>query len=145
MCRLLSGVSGGLRFSELTLLMTQKGACPHAVGWEQNSRGKFGPRMVDLASVMDPVRCASCACMPSFSVVCVICCCHAHVLYVSVVLSMRGMVVFAPRLSFQARHISYAAPEYAVCIDAIYGAVFLVMGVWYSVFPILCVSILPPS
>lgn len=29
---------------------------PSAVGWEKNVQGKLGPRMADLAPMMDPVR-----------------------------------------------------------------------------------------
>lgn len=30
---------------------------PNAVGWEKNVHGKLGPRMADLAPMMDPARC----------------------------------------------------------------------------------------
>jgi ubiquitin-like modifier-activating enzyme ATG7 len=29
---------------------------PTAVGWEKNAQGKLGPRMADLAPMMDPTR-----------------------------------------------------------------------------------------
>ena len=29
---------------------------PSAVGWEKNVQGKLGPRMADLAPMMDPTR-----------------------------------------------------------------------------------------
>jgi ubiquitin-like modifier-activating enzyme ATG7 len=29
---------------------------PSAVGWEKNTQGKLGPRMADLAPMMDPTR-----------------------------------------------------------------------------------------
>ena len=32
--------------------------CPNAVGWEENARGKMGPRVVDLGPMMDPARLA---------------------------------------------------------------------------------------
>ena len=32
--------------------------CPTAVGWEENARGKMGPRVVDLGPMMDPARLA---------------------------------------------------------------------------------------
>ncbi|KAF9059765.1 hypothetical protein BDP27DRAFT_1430889 [Rhodocollybia butyracea] len=35
------------------------GARPNAVGWEKNVQGKLGPRMADLAPMMDPVRLAN--------------------------------------------------------------------------------------
>lgn len=30
---------------------------PSAVGWEKNVQGKLGPRVADLAPMMDPARC----------------------------------------------------------------------------------------
>lgn len=33
-------------------------ARPAAVGWEKNIQGKLGPRVADLAPMMDPTRCA---------------------------------------------------------------------------------------
>ena len=33
-------------------------ARPAVVGWEKNGAGKLGPRMADLAPLMDPTRCA---------------------------------------------------------------------------------------
>ena len=38
----------------LTLVGT--GQKPSAVGWEKNVQGKLGPRLADLAPMMDPVR-----------------------------------------------------------------------------------------
>ena len=32
---------------------------PSAVGWEKNIQGKLGPRVADLAPMMDPTRCVS--------------------------------------------------------------------------------------
>ena len=32
------------------------GARPGVVGWEKNDKGKLGPRMADLAPLMDPTR-----------------------------------------------------------------------------------------
>ncbi|KAF8936561.1 Autophagy protein 7 [Dissophora ornata] len=36
-------------------------ACPKAVGWEKNAQGKLGPRLADLAPLMDPARLADTA------------------------------------------------------------------------------------
>ncbi|KAG0246054.1 ubiquitin-like conjugating enzyme [Mortierella sp. GBAus27b] len=36
-------------------------ACPKAVGWEKNAQGKLGPRLADLAPLMDPTRLADTA------------------------------------------------------------------------------------
>lgn len=36
-------------------------ACPKSVGWEKNAQGKLGPRMADLAPLMDPARLADTA------------------------------------------------------------------------------------
>ncbi|KAG0369639.1 Autophagy protein 7 [Gamsiella multidivaricata] len=36
-------------------------ACPKAVGWEKNAQGKLGPRLADLAPLMDPSRLADTA------------------------------------------------------------------------------------
>ncbi|KAG0337444.1 Autophagy protein 7 [Podila horticola] len=36
-------------------------AIPKAVGWEKNAQGKLGPRLADLAPLMDPVRLADTA------------------------------------------------------------------------------------
>lgn len=30
---------------------------PSVVGWEKNDKGKLGPRMADLAPLMDPTKC----------------------------------------------------------------------------------------
>ena len=30
---------------------------PGVVGWEKNDKGKLGPKMADLAPLMDPTRC----------------------------------------------------------------------------------------
>ncbi|KAG0006048.1 Autophagy protein 7 [Entomortierella chlamydospora] len=35
--------------------------CPKAVGWEKNAQGKLGPRLADLAPLMDPTRLADTA------------------------------------------------------------------------------------
>ncbi|GJJ75972.1 ubiquitin-like modifier-activating enzyme ATG7 [Entomortierella parvispora] len=35
--------------------------CPKAVGWEKNAQGKLGPRVADLAPLMDPTRLADTA------------------------------------------------------------------------------------
>ncbi|KAG0294117.1 Autophagy protein 7 [Dissophora globulifera] len=35
--------------------------CPKAVGWEKNAQGKLGPRLADLAPLMDPARLADTA------------------------------------------------------------------------------------
>ena len=32
---------------------------PAAVGWEKNNAGKLGPRVADLAPMMDPIRYSS--------------------------------------------------------------------------------------
>lgn len=32
------------------------GERPSAVGWEKNPQGKLGPRLADLAPMMDPTR-----------------------------------------------------------------------------------------
>lgn len=32
------------------------GGKPRVVGWEKNDKGKLGPRMADLAPLMDPTR-----------------------------------------------------------------------------------------
>lgn len=38
---------------------------PGAVGWEKNVQGKLGPRVADLAPMMDPTRCVpSLCCVP---------------------------------------------------------------------------------
>ena len=31
--------------------------CPKSIGWEKNSQGKLAPREIDLAPLMDPLRC----------------------------------------------------------------------------------------
>jgi ubiquitin-like modifier-activating enzyme ATG7 len=36
-------------------------ACPKSVGWEKNAAGKLGPRLADLAPLMDPKRLAETA------------------------------------------------------------------------------------
>ena len=33
--------------------------CPKAVGWEKNEQDKLQPRSLDLAPMMDPIRCAA--------------------------------------------------------------------------------------
>jgi len=38
---------------------------PGVVGWEKNDKGKLGPRMADLAPLMDPTRCVSLTFSPS--------------------------------------------------------------------------------
>ena len=38
--------------------MTVADGIPAAVGWEKNPAGKLGPRMADLAPMMDPTRLA---------------------------------------------------------------------------------------
>lgn len=37
-------------------LFIYKSACPKSVGWEKNSKGAMGPRMVNLSECMDPKR-----------------------------------------------------------------------------------------
>ena len=36
---------------------SEAGTRPSAVGWEKNIQGKLGPRVADLAPMMDPTRC----------------------------------------------------------------------------------------
>ncbi|KDQ49184.1 hypothetical protein JAAARDRAFT_143764 [Jaapia argillacea MUCL 33604] len=43
---------------EIGLDQGEAGARPSAVGWEKNVQGKLGPRMADLAPMMDPTRLA---------------------------------------------------------------------------------------
>lgn len=38
-----------------------EGKAPEAVGWEVNTKGKAGPRMVDLGPSMDPIKLAESA------------------------------------------------------------------------------------
>uniref|UniRef100_A0A8C6ULC4 Ubiquitin-like modifier-activating enzyme ATG7 n=1 Tax=Neogobius melanostomus TaxID=47308 RepID=A0A8C6ULC4_9GOBI len=38
--------------------LTPNSACPKSVGWEKNSKGAMGPRMVNLSECMDPKRLA---------------------------------------------------------------------------------------
>lgn len=38
--------------------MTLESGCPKCVGWEKNSKGSMGPRMVNLSQCMDPKRLA---------------------------------------------------------------------------------------
>ena len=51
----------------LTYHFTGTGAKPTAVGWEKNVQGKLGPRVADLAPMMDPTRCVSCQALRSVS------------------------------------------------------------------------------
>ncbi|KAG0244754.1 Autophagy protein 7 [Actinomortierella wolfii] len=47
--------------AELASAPTPLIACPKAVGWEKNAQGKLGPRLADLAPLMDPSRLADTA------------------------------------------------------------------------------------
>ena len=48
-----------LSFTRLCLSYFILAEKPTAVGWEKNPAGKLGPRMADLAPMMDPTRLAS--------------------------------------------------------------------------------------
>ncbi|KAF9975025.1 Autophagy protein 7 [Actinomortierella ambigua] len=47
--------------AELSSAAAPPTACPKAVGWERNAQGKLGPRLADLAPLMDPSRLADTA------------------------------------------------------------------------------------
>ena len=45
---------------QLSSVLAEKPDCPGAIGWEKNLKGNMGPRMADLSSSLDPIRCRIC-------------------------------------------------------------------------------------